>query len=182
MPALIAAAKERPDAVSYGSTGVGTDDHLALVLFQAQTGTKLNHVPYNGAGPLRSSVLGGHTVIGGLNLGEVMPYNGKNMRVLAQASEKRSPLGPDVPTFKELGVNLVFASERGIVGPKGLPADVSEKLRQALGKVAANPAFQTQMKQQFTEMDYVDGPQWQERLKGDDARLRQIWAQTPWVE
>lgn len=182
LQALIAAAKERPDAVSYGSTGVGTDDHLALVLFQAQTGTKLNHVPYNGAGPLRSSVLGGHTVIGGLNLGEVMPYNGKNMRVLAQASEKRSPLGPDVPTFKELGVNLVFASERGIVGPKGLPADVSEKLRQALGKVAANPAFQTQMKQQFTEMDYVDGPQWQERLKGDDARLRQIWAQTPWVE
>jgi len=182
LQALIAAAKERPDAVSYGSTGVGTDDHLALVLFQAQTGTKLNHVPYNGAGPLRSSVLGGHTVIGGLNLGEVMPYNGKNMRVLAQASEKRSPLGPDVPTFKELGVNLVFASERGIVGPKGLPADVSEKLRQALGKVAANPAFQTQMNQQFTEMDYVDGPQWQERLKGDDARLRQIWAQTPWVE
>ncbi len=182
LEALIAAAKERPGAVSYGSTGVGTDDHLALVLFQALTGTKLNHVPYNGAGPLRSSVLGGHTVIGGLNLGEVMPYNGKNMRVLAQASEKRSPLGPDVPTFKELGVNLVFASERGIVAPKGLPADVSDKLRRALGNVAANPEFQAQMKQQFTEMDYVDGPAWQERLKGDDARLRQIWAQTPWVE
>jgi len=182
LEALIAAAKEKPGTISYGSTGVGTDDHLALVLFQAQTGTKLNHVPYNGAGPLRSSVLGGHTVVGGLNLGEVMPYHGKNMRVLAQASEKRSPLGPDVPTFKELGVNLVFASERGIVAPRGLPADVSEKLRKALGKVAANPDFQTQMKQQFTEMDYVDGPQWQERLKGDDARLRQIWAQTPWVE
>ncbi|SPT41168.1 Uncharacterised protein [Achromobacter denitrificans] len=59
---------------------------------------------------------------------------------------------------------------------------MSEKLRKALGKVAANPDFQAQMKQQFTEMDYVDGPQWQERLKGDDARLRQIWAQTPWVE
>ncbi len=161
---------------------MGTDDHLALVLFQAATGTRLNHVPYNGAGPLRSAVLGGHTVIGGLNLGEVMPYHGKNMRVLAQASEKRSALGPDVPTFKEQGVDLVFASERGIVAPKGLPAEVSDKLRKALGKVAADPAFQAQMKQQFTEMDYLDGPQWQERLKGDDARLRQIWAQTPWVE
>lgn len=182
LDALIAVAREKPGSISYGSTGVGTDDHLALVLFQAATGTRLNHVPYNGAGPLRSAVLGGHTVIGGLNLGEVMPYHGKNMRVLAQASEKRSALGPDVPTFKEQGVDLVFASERGIVAPKGLPAEVSDKLRKALGKVAADPAFQAQMKQQFTEMDYLDGPQWQERLKGDDARLRQIWAQTPWVE
>ncbi len=182
LDALIAAAREKPGSISYGSTGVGTDDHLALVLFHAATGTRLNHVPYNGAGPLRSAVLGGHTVIGGLNLGEVMPYHGKNMRVLAQASEKRSALGPDVPTFKEQGVDLVFASERGIVAPKGLPAEVSDKLRKALGKVAADPAFQAQMQQQFTEMDYLDGPQWQERLKGDDARLRQIWAQTPWVE
>ncbi|WP_454675492.1 tripartite tricarboxylate transporter substrate binding protein [Achromobacter pestifer] len=182
LDALIAAAKEKPGTISYGSTGVGTDDHLALVLFQSLTGTRLNHVPYNGAGPLRSAVLGGHTVIGGLNLGEVMPYHGKNMRVLAQASDKRSALGPDVPTFKELGVDLVFASERGVVAPKGLPPEVADTLRKALGKVAANPDFQTQMKQQFTEMDYVDGPQWQERLKGDDARLRQIWARTPWVE
>ncbi|OZI71821.1 tripartite tricarboxylate transporter substrate binding protein [Bordetella genomosp. 12] len=182
LDALVSAARAQPNVVSYGSTGVGTDDHLALVLFQALTGVKLNHVPYNGAGPLRSAVLGGHTVIGGLNLGEVMPYSGKSMRVLAQASDKRSPLAPDVPTFKELGVNLVFASERGIVAPKGLPAEVASRLRQALGKVAANPEFQAQMKQQFTEMDYVDGPQWQQRLQGDDARLRQIWAQTPWVE
>ncbi|MGH8817917.1 MAG: tripartite tricarboxylate transporter substrate binding protein [Achromobacter pestifer] len=182
LDALIAAAKEKPGTISYGSTGVGTDDHLALVLFQSLTGTRLNHVPYNGAGPLRSAVLGGHTVIGGLNLGEVMPYHGKNMRVLAQASDKRSALGPDVPTFRELGVDLVFASERGIVAPKGLPPEVADTLRKALGKVAANPDFQTQMKQQFTEMDYVDGPQWQARLKGDDARLRQIWARTPWVE
>lgn len=182
LESLIADAKAKPGTISYGSTGVGTDDHLALVLFQSLTGTKLNHVPYNGAGPLRSAVLGGHTVIGGLNLGEVMPYHGKNMRVLAQASEKRSPLGQDVPTFKELGVDLVFASERGIVAPKDLPPEVSEKLRQALKKVAANPDFQAQMKQQFTEMDYLDGPQWQERLKGDDARLREIWAKTPWVE
>lgn len=182
LESLIADAKAKPGTISYGSTGVGTDDHLALVLFQSLTGTKLNHVPYNGAGPLRSAVLGGHTVIGGLNLGEVMPYHGKNMRVLAQASEKRSPLGQDVPTFKELGVGLVFASERGIVAPKDLPPEVSEKLREALKKVAANPDFQAQMKQQFTEMDYLDGPQWQERLKGDDARLREIWAKTPWVE
>ena len=76
----------------------------------------------------------------------------------AQASETRSPLGPALSTLKEPGVN----------------ADP--------GQVAANPEFQAQMKQQFAEMDYLDGPQWQEHLKQDDERLRKIWASTPWVE
>src|SRR3546814_3548584 len=83
-----------PEQIGYGSTGVGTDDHLALVLFEDATGAELNHVPYNGAGPLRNAVLGGHTDVGGMNLGEAMPYSGKNLRILGQASEKRSPLAP----------------------------------------------------------------------------------------
>ncbi|WP_028356622.1 tripartite tricarboxylate transporter substrate binding protein [Bordetella petrii] len=179
---LVAAAREKPGLISYGSTGVGTDDHLAMVLFQGLTGTTLNHVPYNGAGPLRTAVLGGHTVIGGINLGEAMPYHGKNMRILAQASAQRSPLAPDVPTFKEQGVDLVFASERGIVAPRGLPPDIEQKLAGALERVAADPAFRRQMAQQFTEMDYLPGPAWRARLQQDDARLRAIWARTPWVE
>jgi Uncharacterized protein conserved in bacteria len=179
---LISAARANPGQISYGSTGVGTDDHLAMVLFQDLTGTKLNHVPYNGAGPLRTAVLGGHTVIGGINLGEAMPYHGKSMRILAQASANRSPLAPDVPTFKEQGVDLVFASERGIVAPKGLPPEIERKLADALERVAADPAFREKMAQQFTEMDYLAGPQWRERLKRDDQVLRAIWAKTPWVE
>jgi len=179
---LVAAAKAKPGEISYGSTGVGTDDHLAMVLFQGLTGTRLNHVPYNGAGPLRSAVLGGHTVIGGINLGEAMPYHGKNMRILAQASAQRSPLAPDVPTFEEQGVDLVFASERGIVAPKGLPPEVERSIAGALERVAANPEFRKQMAQQFTEMDYLAGPAWRERLQRDDERLRAIWARTPWVE
>lgn len=179
---LISAVRANPGQISYGSTGVGTDDHLAMVLFQDLTGTKLNHVPYNGAGPLRTAVLGGHTVIGGINLGEAMPYHGKSMRILAQASANRSPLAPDVPTFKEQGVDLVFASERGIVAPKGLPPEIERKLADALERVAADPAFREKMAQQFTEMDYLAGPQWRERLKRDDQVLRAIWAKTPWVE
>src|SRR3546814_16312899 len=69
--------------------------------------------------------------VGGMNLGEAMPYSGKNLRILGQASEKRSPLAPDVPTFKEQGIDLVFASERGLVGPAGMPAEVTERLRRS---------------------------------------------------
>ncbi|ANN70502.1 tripartite tricarboxylate transporter substrate binding protein [Bordetella bronchialis] len=179
---LIDAARAKPGRLSYGSTGVGTDDHLALVMFEAATGTDLNHVPFNGAGPLRNAVLGGHADVGGMNLGEAMPYSGSKLRILAQASDKRSPLAPDVPTFKEQGVDLVFASERGVVAPKGLPPEVEQKLAKALERIANNPEFQKTMLQQFTEMDYLPGDKWQARLQAADAQFRAMWAKQKWVD
>lgn len=182
MKALIDEAGKDPEAISYGSTGVGTDDHLALVLFEQATGVQLNHVPFNGAGPLRNALLGGHTDVGGMNLGEAMPYNGQVVRILGQASEKRSPLAPDVPTFKEQGIDLVFASERGVVAPKGIPEEVTTVLREALKRVAAEPEFQKHMQQQFTEMDYLNGDEWRARLTASDERFKKLWAEQPWTE
>lgn len=179
---VIDAAKKDPGLINYGSTGVGTDDHLALVLFQSATGTELNHVPYNGAGPLRTAVMGEHTEVGGMNLGEAMPYNNETVRILAQASNERSPLAPDVPTFKELGVDLVFASERGIVGPKGMPEEAVERLSAALKTIAEKPEFQKEMAQQFTEMDYLPGDEWLARLRKADEVFRSLWAKQKWVE
>lgn len=178
---LIADAKARPGEISYGSTGVGTDDHLAMVLFERLTGARLNHVPYNGAGPLRTAVLGGHVDVGGMNLGEVMPFRDK-VRVLAQASPGRSQLGKDVPSFTEQGVNLVFNSERGIVAPVGISADVQRRLSEALRTIAADPEFQKQMAVQFTEMDYLDGPAWKARLDKATAEFVNLWKTTPWSE
>ena len=179
---VIAAAKKAPGTISYGSTGAGTDDHLQMVMFEELTGTRLLHVPFNGAGPLKTAMLGGHVVIGGLNLGEVMPQAGKTLRPLAQAGATVSPLAPEVPTFKEQGVDLVFASERGIVAPKGLPPEVEQKLAAALKQIAASPEFQAQMKQQYTEMDYLAGPEWKKRLDAADAKFRKLWATKRWAD
>lgn len=178
---LVADAKARPGEISYGSTGVGTDDHLAMVLFERLTGTQLNHVPYNGAGPLRTAVLGGHVVIGGMNLGEVMPFKDK-VRVLGQASPARSRLAPDVPSFNEQGVNLVFNSERGIVAPAGIPAAVQQRLTEALRAIAADPEFQKQMQVQFTEMDYLEGAAWKARLDKATADFNTLWKSAPWAD
>lgn len=177
---LIAAARGAPGTITYGSTGVGTDDHLAMVIFESLTGTRLVHVPFNGAGPLRTAVTGGHVAIAGLNLGEVMPYAGRTLRVLAQAGAERSALGPDVPTFTEQGVALVFASERGLVAPKGLPADVERLLATALERVAGDPEFTAQMRAQFTEMDWQDADRWKRRLERDERQFRQMWTNRPW--
>lgn len=179
---VIAAAKKAPGTVSYGSTGAGTDDHLQMVMFEELTGTKLLHVPFQGAGPLKNAMLGGHVAVGGLNLGEVMPQAGTTMRPLAQAGATASPLAPDVPTFRQQGVELVFASERGIVAPKGLPADVEQKIAAALRQIAASPEFQAQMKQQYTEMDYLPGPEWKKRLDASEAHFRNLWAKMRWTD
>lgn len=179
---LIAAAKKAPGSISYGSTGVGTDDHLAMVMFEGLTGTKLLHVPFNGAGPLRNALMGKHVVVSGMNLGEAMPYSGQTVRILAQAGSQRSKLGPEVPSFKEQGIDLVFGSERGVVGPKGLPAEIEQKLAAALRQVAESAEFQNQMKAQFTEMDYMPGAEWRKRLERADAGFRQMWATKPWTD
>ncbi len=179
---VVDTARKEPGRINYGSTGVGTDDHLALVLFERATGTRLNHVPYNGAGPLRTAVLGEHTEVGGMNLGEAMPYHNESVRILAQASNERSPLAPEVPTFKELGVDLVFASERGIVGPKGMSQEAVDRLGGALKKIADTPEFQNEMAKQFTEMDYLPGDEWLARLREADKVFRTLWAEQKWVD
>jgi len=179
---LLAAIKANPGKISVSSSGVGTDDHLLMVFFEKETGTKLNHVPFNGAAPQRNAVIGGHTEIGAMNVGEAMPYNGIKVRILAQAGETRSALAPDVPTFKEQGVNVVMSSERGLVGPKGLPVEVQAKLEKALEKVANNPDFRKQIQSQFTELDYLPSGPWQERLKKADVELRALWARNRWAD
>ena len=116
-----------------------------------------------------------------MNLGEVMPSVGK-VRVLAQASPARSKLAADVPSFNEQGVNLVFNSERGIVAPAGIPSDVQRRLNEALRAVAADPEFQKQMAQQFTEMDYVEGVAWKTRLDKATAEFITLWKTAPWSD
>lgn len=179
---VVAAAKKAPGTVSYGSTGAGTDDHLQMAMLEEIAGVKLLHVPFQGAGPLKNAMLGGHVAVGGLNLGEVMPQAGKQLRPLAQASATPSSLAPDVATFRAQGIDLVLASERGVVAPMGLPAEVEQKLAAALKQIAASPEFQAQMKQQYTEMDYLAGPEWKKRLDAADAYFRKLWATKRWAD
>ncbi len=179
---LLTAIKAQPGKISVSSSGVGTDDHLLMVFFEKETGTKLNHVPFNGAAPQRNAVIGGHTEIGAMNVGEAMPYNGIKVRILAQAGSTRSVLAPEVPTFIEQGVNVVMSSERGLVGPKGLAAEVQAKLDAALANVASNPEFRKKIESQFTELDYLPGRLWQERLKKADIELRALWARHRWAD
>jgi tripartite-type tricarboxylate transporter receptor subunit TctC len=172
-------ARQHPGDITFGTTGVGTDDHLAMVLFGQATGIAFTHVPFSGAGPLRTALLGQHVVAAGLNVGEAVPYKDR-LRIIVQGGETRSPFLPDVPTFKEAGIDVVIGSERGIVAPKGIPAAVETRLGEALAKAVADPEFKRKVEEQFTELAYEPGAAWRDRLKQLDASYRALWKTNPW--
>lgn len=179
---LVAAAKRQPGTISVGSSGVGTDDHLGLTLFQAASGTEFIHVPFAGAGPVRNAVLGKQIDIAGLNLGEIGMLGQENpmLRALAGMGERRWELMPDVPTFREEGYDVVMTSERGLGAPRGIPDEIAMRLEDAIAKVIATPEWAEKVRQLELAMDFLRGAEWEARMPEQLVRYQQIWDRTPW--
>jgi tripartite-type tricarboxylate transporter receptor subunit TctC len=181
---LAAFAKANPEAVTVGTTGVGSDDHLSMLVFQKIAGVRMTHVPYPGSGAVRTALLGRHITVGAVNIGEAMQFvqGGAPFRNLGQMSQTRSDVAPDVPTFKEQGFDMEFASLRGIAAPKGLPPEIRERLVTAVAKAAADPAFQAKAKEIFAPMRFLAPADYAATLKQMEADLRALWNETPWSE
>ena len=147
---VIAYQKANPDKMSFASSGNGSSDHLTAELFWLESGTTGVHVPYKGGGPAISDLLGAQVDASFQNVNAVLQHiKGGKLRALAVTGAKRSPVLPDVPTMAEAGVRGVDVySWQGVVGPKGLPADVRARFHDAV--VAALNEAQT--KQQLTAL------------------------------
>jgi tripartite-type tricarboxylate transporter receptor subunit TctC len=126
--------KANPDKMTYASAGNGTSDHLTAELFWQETGTKGIHIPYKGGAPALTDLLGGQVDATFMNINTGITHvKGGKLRALAITSTKRSPLLPDVPTMDELGMKGVTVySWQAFAAPKGLPADVKAKFREAV--------------------------------------------------
>ncbi len=181
---LAAYSKANPGAVTVGTTGTGSDDHLAMLLFERATGTKLMHVPYKGAGEVRAAATGQQIVIGAINIGEVLAYQrgGTPIRLLGQMSAERSSLAPQVPTFKEQGIAIELASLRGLAAPKGLPEAIRKKLVDAIATIAADPAFKQQAEAMYAPLRYLGPAAYAAELEATEANFRKLWAEMPWQD
>jgi len=145
---VIAYEKAQPGKMTFASSGNGSSDHLTAELFWLESGTSGIHVPYKGGGPAITDLLGGQVDASFQNVNAVLQHirTGK-LRALAVTGAMRSPVLPDVPTMTEAGVaNVDVYSWQGIVGPKGLPADVRDKFHGAVVAALNDP----QVKQQLT--------------------------------
>lgn len=138
---VIAAAKAKPSTISYSSPGIGTAPHLAAIMFEEATQTKLQHVPYRGGGPAAVAVAGGEVPIGFNAIAGAAPLvKGGKLKVLGVATAKRIALEPNWPTVSEQGVpNFDYTVWTGLFVQKGVPTEIVNKLRADVQELLALP-------------------------------------------
>jgi tripartite-type tricarboxylate transporter receptor subunit TctC len=180
---VVAEAKKNPGVLTYGTTGIGSDDHLAALALEREAGIKLIHVPFDGTGPSTIALLGGHINLLLANEGEMLPHvrSGK-AKVVAVMNEKRIASLPDVPTFRERGINVISSSARGVGAPKGMPAPIVKKLEETFFKANNEPEFIKKAKELELPLYYLDSKAYSEYLRSLDASYRALWAKQPWVK
>ena len=142
--AMIDAAKADPNKLQFASPGAGGPHHLAMELIKSRAGFEAVHVPYKGAAPAVQDVMSGQVAVMMLDTAAAMPQlKGGKLKALAVASAKRLPQFPDVPTFKELGIDGVEVyAWQGLVVPAKTPEAVRRKLTAELQQALAAPGVQ----------------------------------------
>ncbi|TFZ02283.1 tripartite tricarboxylate transporter substrate binding protein [Ramlibacter henchirensis] len=179
---LVAQAKANPGSVTVGTTGIGSDDHLAMLMFERAAGVKLTHVPFKGAAEVHRSIASKEITVAAMNVGEALQYakGGTPLRNLGQMSTSRTNLAPNLPTFKEQGFDIVLASLRGIAAPKGLPAPIREQLVRAIERASNDPQFQAQAAGYFAPLRYLPPARYETELREAEVGFRQLWKELPW--
>ncbi len=137
---FIEAAKKKPGEITLAGSGTNSANNLAQQQFDKMAGIKTTYIPFAGTGPSNSALLG-HQVAGSWGYTTVQVQLGKQVRCLGVAMEKRHPMLPDCPTFKESGYDLVGGAYRGVAVPKSTPPDIKKKLADILAKINHDPAF-----------------------------------------
>ncbi len=169
---LVEDAKRRPGQIAFSSSGVYGTLHLAMEMFAHAADVKLKHIPYNGAGPALTAILGGQVDLLASGPAVVVPHikSGK-LRPLAGWGDARVAALPDVPTFKELGYKDVeFYIWAGLFAPAATPEPIVAKLREAMRQAVQHPDYKAAMAKLETPITYLDAPEFR-KFWDKDARM-----------
>jgi tripartite-type tricarboxylate transporter receptor subunit TctC len=164
-------AKKRPGEISYSSSGVYGTLHMATEMLSHAAGINLKHVPYGGAGPALTAILGGHVDTLASGPAVVIPQiKAGKLRPLAGWGAKRVAALPEVPTFKELGYDIEFYIWAGLFAPKGTPAPVMKTIRESVKQAVNTPEYKAAMEKLQTPIAYMDAPEFQ-KFWDKDAKM-----------
>ncbi len=168
---FVADAKKRPAEISYSSSGVYGTLHMAMEMLTHSAGISLKHIPYAGAGPALTAVLGGHADTLASGPAVVIPHikSGK-LRPLAGWGAKRVAALPDVATFKELGHDIEFYIWAGVFAPRGTPEPIVKSVRASVRDAVNTPEFKGAMEKLQTPIAYLDAPAFQ-KFWDKDAKM-----------
>lgn len=173
---VIAAAKARPGAINYGTSGPGSSNHLAMVLFESLTGVRMNQVPYKGSTPMLTDLAGGQVELAVDLLPQALPFiqSGK-VRPLAIASARRSPLMPGILTAAEAGVSgYEVSSWHGFVVPAGTPQPIVERLNGEFNRILALDEVKKTFAQQGVVPDGGTPAQFRDFIAGQMAQWKRL--------
>ncbi len=172
---FIELARTRPDAVSYGSNGVGSLSHLTTEVMAAAAKVKMLHVPYQGANPQMTDLLSGRIGVSFIGASTVLPLiQGGKLRALAVSTATRLPQLPEVPTLVESGFPMLDAPTWfGIVAPAATPAAALARLRSAFDAAIGTPAYAEEMTRRASIVVKLT-PEAGDALL---ARERRVWAE-----
>ncbi len=166
-------AKENPGKLKVGIVGTFTGHHLMLLELQDKTGIKVTQVVYKGAADQNAALLGGEIDVMIGNVNDVM-RSLEQMRILAVASEERSRFLPDVPTFKEEGIDIVSDIRRGFVVPKGTDPRVVQFLRDTFKKIAEDPEYLKDMEKAGQPAEYMSGEEFEQYVREQHEKAKEL--------
>jgi tripartite-type tricarboxylate transporter receptor subunit TctC len=167
-------SRENPQKLSYGTSGVGIPPHLAMEELSLASGIKWVHVPYKGTAEVNPALLGGHVDFLSDASGWVPLVDAGKFRVLATWGEQRCARYPQIPTIKEIGYDVFIPGPLGIVGPKGMPKPIAEKLHDSFRKAMDDPEFQSALKKFDMDRVYMSSAEYEKFVQQDSERIEKI--------
>ena len=167
-------SRENPQQVTYTSVGVGTSPHLAMEELAMTAGNvQWIHVPSKGGSEASTALLGGHVDASSGSSGLQLVDAG-NFRLLATYTEHRSERYPQVPTLKEIGYNVVSYSPLGIIGPKGIPKEITAKLHDVFKRAMEDAEFQAIMKKFDMSLLYLNPEDYENFFRKDSEQIGKL--------
>ena len=171
---LIQYARKNPGKLSYGTPGTGSSGHLGIEELSIAAAIQLVHVPYKGGAEINTALLGGHIDVLSNSSGWTPMVDAGKFRLLATYGEQRTPRYPQAPTLREVGYDVVVSNHMGIVGPKGLPKPIVNRLHEAFKKAMDEPEFiEAQKKFEITRC-YSSPEEYEKYLREEFERIGKL--------
>ena len=176
VPELIAHIRGLRDGMSFGSSGVGSSNHLAGELFRMRTGLDMTHVPYRGGGPVLTDLMAGTIQVGFMNLPTVIPpAEAGRVRIIAVCTAERVGLRPELPTVAEGGVpHFAVRSWMGLFAPRGTPAGIISRMSSLSRDLLETPQIRARLTDLGSEAIWMDAATTDRFVREEYARWAPI--------
>lgn len=172
---VVKAAKARPGAITFSSSGLYGTTHICQEMLWHAAGIRMLHVPYNGGGPSLTALLGGEVELTAQAPGTIAPHlKTGRVRVLGSWGQERLKLLPDIKTFREQGLDVEFYIWSAVFAPVGMAPAKLDEMRAAVRKSVQDPGFQAAMATTNTPIRFMEGDEFTRFLESDSKRMARV--------